>query len=190
LQWLQLMRQARPEISIRAESGLEPELMQGLIEGRTDIGVMYTPQSRPGLKIEQLFEEKLILVSTDPRGKPEPQPGYVYVDWGPEFYARHSACFPNFAGPSLSANIGWLGLQHLLENGGSGYFPKRIVLPHLKAKRLSLIGGAPEFSMPAYVVYPIEYNRDLFGSALEIMHRIASPETRLAAGRRTARRAS
>jgi DNA-binding transcriptional LysR family regulator len=190
LQWLQLMREARPEISIRAESGLEPELMQGLIEGRTDIGVMYTPQSRPGLKIEQLFEEKLILVSTDPRGKPEPQPGYVYVDWGPEFYARHSACFPNFAGPSLSANIGWLGLQHLLENGGSGYFPKRIVLPHLKARRLSLIGGAPEFSMPAYVVYPIEYNRDLFGSALEIMHRIASPETKMTARKRTARRAS
>jgi DNA-binding transcriptional LysR family regulator len=190
LQWLQLMREARPEISIRAESGLEPELMQGLIEGRTDIGVMYTPQSRPGLKIEQLFEEKLILVSTDPKGKPEPQPGYVYVDWGPEFYARHSACFPNFAGPSLSANIGWLGLQHLLENGGSGYFPKRIVLPHLKARRLSLIGGAPEFSMPAYVVYPIEYNRDLFGSALEIMHRIASPETKMTARKRTARRAS
>jgi hypothetical protein len=44
LQWLQLMREARPEISIRAESGLEPELMQGLVDGRIDIGVMYTPQ--------------------------------------------------------------------------------------------------------------------------------------------------
>jgi len=190
LQWLQLMKEARPEISIRAESGLEPELMAGLIEGRTDIGVMYTPQSRPGLKIEQLFEEKLILVSTDRKARPEPQPGYVYVDWGPEFYARHTACFPNFAGPSLSANIGWLGLQHVLENGGSGYFPKRIVLPHLKAKRLSVIAGAPEFSMPAYVVYPLDYDRDLFGSALEIMHRMGEPQTRKTAGRRAAKRAA
>jgi DNA-binding transcriptional LysR family regulator len=190
LQWLQLMKEARPEISIRAESGLEPELMAGLIEGRTDIGVMYTPQSRPGLKIEQLFEEKLILVSTDRKARPEPQPGYVYVDWGPEFYARHTACFPNFAGPSLSANIGWLGLQHVLENGGSGYFPKRIVLPHLKAKRLSVIAGAPEFSMPAYVVYPLDYDRDLFGSALEIMHRMGEPQTRRTAGRRAAKRAA
>ena len=190
LQWLQLMKEARPEISIRAESGLEPELMAGLIEGRTDIGVMYTPQSRPGLKIEQLFEEKLILVSTERKARPEPQPGYVYVDWGPEFYARHTACFPNFAGPSLSANIGWLGLQHVLENGGSGYFPKRIVLPHLKAKRLSVIAGAPEFSMPAYVVYPLDYDRDLFGSALEIMHRMGEPQTRKTAGRRAAKRAA
>jgi DNA-binding transcriptional LysR family regulator len=175
LKWLQMMREARPEVSVRAESGLEPELMQGIIDGRMDIGVMYTPQSRPGLKLEQLFEEKLVMVSTDAKSKPEPQPGYVYVDWGPEFYARHTACFPNFGSP-LTANIGWLGLQHVLENGGSGYFPERIVRPHLKAKRLNLIGNAPEFSMPAYVVYPLDCDRDLFGIALEIMHGIANSE--------------
>ena len=188
LEWLQSMRQARPEISIRAEGGHEPELMQGLVEGRIDIGVMYTPQSRPGLKIEQLFEEKLILVSTDPTGEPEPRPGYVYVDWGPEFYARHNACFPSFGGPPLTANLGWLGLQHVLENGGSGYFPKRIVLPYLKAKRLNLIDGAPEFSMPAYVVFPLECDRDLFGSALEIMHQIANTKAKTAVDVRTPKR--
>ena len=131
-----MMQTANPEISIRAESALEPELMQGLVEGRIDIGVMYTPQSRPGLKVEQLFEEQLILVSTDPRSEPGPQPGYVYVDWGPEFYARHSAFFPNFAGPSLTANIGWLGLQHVLENGGSGFFARRIVEPPSTRKQV------------------------------------------------------
>jgi LysR family transcriptional regulator, flagellar master operon regulator len=61
LRWLPLMQAEQPDISIRAESALEPELMQGLVEGRIDIGVMYTPQSRPGLKVEQLFEEQLIL---------------------------------------------------------------------------------------------------------------------------------
>ena len=185
LKWLQLFREARPEISVRAESALEPELMQGLIEGRMDIGVMYTPQNRPGLKLEQLFEEKLVMVSTNPKGKPEPQPGYVYVDWGPEFYARHSACFPNFGGPPLTANIGWLGLQHVLENGGSGYFPKRIVQPHLTAKRLTLIRNAPEFSMPAYAVYPVDCDRDLFGIALEFMHRIANSKARSKVGKQS-----
>ena len=90
------MRASHPEISIHAESALEPEIMQGLIEGRIDIGVMYTPQSRPGLKVEQLFEEHLILVSTDSGSEPEPQSGYVYVDWGPEFYAKHSTRFRIF----------------------------------------------------------------------------------------------
>ncbi|MDB5564995.1 MAG: hypothetical protein JWP84_1561 [Tardiphaga sp.] len=174
LRWLPLMRASHPDISVRAESALEPELMQGLVEGRIDIGVMYTPQSRPGLKVEQLFEEQLMLVSTDADSVPEPQPGYVYIDWGPEFYARHIACFPNFAGPSLTANIGWLGLQYVLENGGSGYFPRRIVQPLLKTGGLHPVAGAPEFFMPAYVAYPLDRDDSHISNAVAIMHRVAN----------------
>ncbi|MET4018800.1 DNA-binding transcriptional LysR family regulator [Bradyrhizobium sp. S3.2.12] len=178
LLWVPRMQEANPQISIRAESALEPELMQGLVEGRIDIGVMYTPQSRPGLKVELLIEEQLVLVSTNPRSDPEPQEGYVYVDWGPEFYARHSAVFPNFAGPALTANIGWLGLQHVLANGGSGYFAHRIVEPLLKARRLHLVVGAPKFSMPAYVVYSVDQPDDHVQSAIAIMRDLAAEQTR------------
>jgi LysR family transcriptional regulator, flagellar master operon regulator len=178
LRWLPLMQAEQPDISIRAESALEPELMQGLVEGRIDIGVMYTPQSRPGLKVEQLFEEQLILVSTDPKSAPEPQAGYVYVDWGPEFYARHSALFPNFAGPALTANIGWLGLQHVLENGGSGFFARRIVQPLLRTRRLHAVTGAPVFSMPAYVAYPLDPEGGQVARAIELMHHVADEHTR------------
>ena len=187
LQWLPLMRDNNPSISIRAESGLEPEIMQGLVEGRIDIGVMYTPQSRPGLKVELLFEEKLILVSTQPNSKSEPQADYVYVDWGPEFYTRHSACFPNFSGPSLTANIGWLGLQHVLKNGGSGYFPMRIVQAYLESKQLREVVGAPVFFMPAYVVHPLDFDRKFIGDAIDIMHRLASATTRTKVGTRAAK---
>jgi LysR family transcriptional regulator, flagellar master operon regulator len=55
LKWLPLMLKLAPDIAVRAEIGLEADLMQGLVEGRLDIGVMYTPQSRPGLKVELLF---------------------------------------------------------------------------------------------------------------------------------------
>jgi DNA-binding transcriptional LysR family regulator len=167
------MREQNPDISIRAESGLEGEIMPGLIEGRVDIGVMYTPQSRPGFTVERLFDERLVLISTDPEALPEPQRGYVYVDWGPEFYTRHKTFFPNFGGPSLSVNIGWLGLQHLLHNGGSGYFPLRIVLPHLRSKKLTVVGRAPEFSLPAYAVYSTEFDKDVFRNALGLMHEVA-----------------
>src|SRR3546814_2416996 len=124
LRWLPLMRRAAPDVSLRAEIGFEADLMLGLIEGRLDLGVMYAPQSRPGLEVEMLFEERMLLVSTDPSGRPEPGPDYVYVDWGPEFYARHSASFPNFIGPALSANIGWLGPPPVLAPGGPGSFPE------------------------------------------------------------------
>lgn len=113
---------AAPDISVRAEIGFEDDPMQGLVEGRIDIGVMYTAQSRPGLTVERLLEERLALVTTERDAGPEPADGYVFVDWGPEFYAQHGVFFPEFPGSALVVNIGWLGLQHILRHGGSGYF--------------------------------------------------------------------
>jgi len=136
--------------------------------------VMYTPQSRPGLKVEMLLEERLILVSTDPAAAPEPGPGYVLIDWGPEFYARHSASFPNFIGPGLTANIGWLGLQHVTAQGGSGYFPARLVRDHLDAGRLTHLKEAPSFSLPAYAVYPADLDPAILDPALSAMRRLAA----------------
>ncbi|MEQ8355929.1 MAG: LysR family transcriptional regulator [Kiloniellaceae bacterium] len=174
LHWLPLMRELAPDVSLRAEIGFESDLMQGLVEGRLDIGVMYTPQSRPGLKVEALVEEQLILVSTDATGPPEPGPGYVYIDWGPEFYVRHSASFPNFIGPGLSANIGWLGLQHVLANGGSGYFPARLVRGFLEDGRLTRLTAAPSFSLAAYAVHPADFDADLLDTALGALRRLAA----------------
>jgi len=165
-----------PGISVRAEIGLERELMQGLIEGQIDIGVMYTPESRPGLKVEHLFEERLVLASTERRSGPEPGAGYVYVDWGPEFFARHGASFPEFQGAALTANIGWLGLEHVLQNGGAGYFPHRLVRPHLPRRRLKIVQDAPEFTLAAYLVYPSDGDIEIVGPALSAIRRAASQE--------------
>ena len=41
--------------TVSAEFGFESDLMQGLFDGRPDIGVMYTPQSRPGMVVEKLL---------------------------------------------------------------------------------------------------------------------------------------
>ena len=177
LRWLPDMRESAPDISVRAEIGLEPDLMQGLVEGRLDIGVMYTPQSRPGLKVELLFEETLVLVSTDAGRALAPGSGYVYIDWGPEFYAEHSASFSDFMGPGLTANIGWLGLQHIIANGGSGYFPRRVAQPYLDDGQLKPLRDAPQFKLPAYIVYPSEGRPDFLDHALDGIRRIATADT-------------
>lgn len=183
LRWLPLMRAVAPDISVRAEIGFESDLMQGLVEGRLDIGVMYTPQSRPGLTVEELLEERLVFVSTDSSGASEPGPGYVYVDWGPEFYAKHSASFPDYIGPALSANIGWLGLHHILGAGGSGYFPLRLVRPFLANKELIRFREAPEFWLPTYVVYPNDADMAVLGPALGALRQVARSEDEASASR-------
>jgi DNA-binding transcriptional LysR family regulator len=173
LQALARIRAAAPDVALRAEIGLEEELMLGLVEGRVDIGVMYTPQSRPGLSVEQLLQEELVLVSTEPADSNPLGAGYVYVDWGPEFRAQHSASFPEFAGPGLATNVGWLGLQQILEIGGAGYFPRRLVAQRLASGRLHEI-VAPAFRLPAYLVYPLERDESAFDPALTIIREIAA----------------
>ncbi len=173
LECLPLLRETAPEISLRAEVGFEEDLMHGLVEGRVNIAVMYTPQSLPGLTVERLLEERLVLVSTVEKGAPEPAAGYVYIDWGAEFYAQHSVHFPDYAGAGVLANIGWLGLQHVLQSGGSGYFPLRLVAPHLASGSLHRREAAPEFRLPAYAVYPNE-PRPALDLALAALRRIAA----------------
>lgn len=159
VEWLARLRTTMPDISFHAEIGFEADLMQGLIDGRIDVGVMYTPQRRPRLELRPLLNERLVLVaSTAPKGRDAP---YIYVDWGPEFYAQHSASYPEMAGPAVSVNIGWLGLRYLLDHGGSGYFPLRLVRRLLSAGILVRVADAPEFDMPAWLICSEDRNRRL-----------------------------
>lgn len=165
------IRREAPDLAVRSEIGFEDDLMQGLVEGRVDIGVMYTPQNRPGLRVQPLHEETLVYVTTDPEIAELPGDGYVYVDWGPEFASQHSASFPDFAGARLSANVGWLGLQHILAYGGSGYFPLRLVKDELVLGRLHRRPEAPDFTLPAYVVHQSEPDPATVGVVVNLIVR-------------------
>lgn len=168
------IRKAVPDIAIRAEMGFEDELIQGLVEGRTNIAVMYTPQSRPGLVVEPLLEEHLVYVSTSDDTHNPPGENYVYIDWGPEFASKHSAAFPDFLGAGLSANIGWLGLTHILAYGGAGYFPLRLVKHELAARRLHRHPDAPDFRLPAYLVYPADPPSEALGLVLRVVREVTA----------------
>jgi DNA-binding transcriptional LysR family regulator len=143
LRWLPIFAALAPDVAVRALTGFEEDLMQFLIDGRTDIGVMYTPQARPGLTIEPLLEEHLVMVSTRADPPREPARDYVYVDWGAEFSTQHCLAFPNFVGAALTVNIGWLGLQHLLASGGTGYFPARMLREHELTGRVHRVPSCP-----------------------------------------------
>jgi LysR family transcriptional regulator, flagellar master operon regulator len=126
------------------------------------------------LKVEPLLEDRLVFVTTHAGDGPEPGDGYVYVDWGPEFYARHNAMFPDFAAPAITVNIGWLGLQHIVVNGGSGFFPYRLIHEFVESGRLTIPSGSAEFVLPAYVVYPVDGIPDLLPQILRSMHRLVA----------------
>ena len=174
LDWLVWMRHAAPQLALRAEVGLPESLINQVSEGTLDIGVVYAPHQRPGLKIELLIEEKLVLVTTSRRGQVQRAADYVFVDWGPEFAARHNVAFPELSNAGTFVGLGPLGLRYILEAGGSGYFRLNMVQPYLENGRLRLVAGAAGIAYPAYAVYSESADANLLTSALVGLRHVAA----------------
>ena len=180
LDWLVWMRRSAPQLGVRAQVRLPEELMSQVAAGVIDIAVMYAPQYRPGLKIELLVKEKLVLVTTAgakrrrrAAGAPRAE-DYVFVDWGPDFAAHHNLSFPQLSNPGTYVDLGPLALQFILSAGGSGYFRAQAVAPYLRSRRLRLVRGAPEFMFPAYAVYAEAADPKLVAPALAGLRHVAA----------------
>lgn len=173
--WIGEIRRTIPDIAIRGEIGFEDDLMRGLIQGRIDIGMMYTPQHSAGLLIEHLFDETLILLASEPDRR-WPDPDYVYVDWGPAFYTKHANCFPDLEGPAQRVNIGWLAAQLVSRNGGSCFLPERIAAPLVAAGRLFPLANSPSFTLPAYMVSARAADHDILRQVVDLLRAAALRE--------------
>ncbi|GLU41136.1 MULTISPECIES: LysR family transcriptional regulator [Pseudomonas] len=150
LRWVSRIRQTIDSYAVRAEIGSGEALLRQLELGVLDAALVYQPHYWPGMQVEQLLEEKLILVRAK---NPEP---YVYIDWGEGFRQQHDSALPDKARAPVAFNLGPLALQYILENGGSGYFRTRVVQSYLDKGVLRRVPRAPEFSYPTYLVYSRE----------------------------------
>ncbi len=188
--WLIWMRRSAPQLALRTQVGLPEGLMNQVSDGVIDIAVMYAPQHRPGLKIELLMKEKLVLVTTARRKTAPRSSDYVYVDWGPDFAAHHNLAFPELSNPGTYVGLGPLGREYILKAGGSGYFRMQAVAPYLRSGRLSLVRGAPAFLYPAYAVYSEGADAKIVTPALAGLRHVAAAQqagrTRRARGERKA----
>jgi LysR family transcriptional regulator, flagellar master operon regulator len=175
VEWLVWMRAEASDIALRTEISPPIDLLDRVANGSLDIAIVYAPQHRPGLMIEFLMEEKLVLVTTH-RALSEPSASdYIYVDWGREFAELHAIAFPELSAGGISANLGPLARDYLLAAGGSGYFRQKVVRSHLQSGRLFRIAGAPEFPYPAYAVYAHHAKMDMLEPAIAGLKQVTSP---------------
>ena len=98
---------------------------------------------------------------------------YVFVDWGPEFRSGHGRNFPDLAPPSMFLGLGSLALNYILDNGGSGYLPERVIRPYLGTGQLVLVPEAPVYSQPAFVVYSADGDAAILNTALKGLRHVA-----------------
>ena len=174
--WLGWMRAQAADVALRVEADYSDSLARQLVDGLLDVGVMYVPRTTPGLVIEPLLDERLILVATEPRtvraGSLE---DYVLVHWGDDFQAAHARAFPEMLAPTIAVGLGAIGLRTILDHGGSGYFLESTVRHLIARRRLHRVADAPVFRRPAYLVYPANpVDPELLQLALEGLRLAAS----------------
>ncbi len=178
--WLPWMRREAPNVALRAEFSITETLMQNLMTGILDMAIMYRPQMRPGLELELLMEESLVLVSDKVLAEGDPGDNYVYVDWGVEFQESHSLQFPDFFIPGLVVGNAALGLEYIKRSGGAGYFPIRMVRPLIEKGLLHRVAWAQAYLYPVYLLYRHGLDEQTRDTAIAGLRHIAGRETEAA----------
>lgn len=174
MRWLRLLERLMPDVALRAEMGMPDRLIRLMLEGILDIGVMYTPELRPGLEVEVIMEDTLVLASCDPNHSGGIDRDYVFVDWGPEFLQAHKTYFPEFRASHVTLGLGTMSARYVIEHHRSAYFPARYIEDEVEAGTLHVVAEAPVFPFPVYAVWHAESDSDLVDRALATLRRVAS----------------
>jgi len=173
LDWVLWMRRNLPQTALRVHVDVPQDLINQVASGLVDAAVMYAPPHRPGLKIDLLLDEKLVMVTTGKGPLANGEADQVGVDWGANFTQDYASSFPGAPHPGVSFNLGPLALGYILEAGGSGYFRMRAVQHLVQSGRLHLVPGQPQFSYPIHVVYSSNLDDALIQPAIEGLRSVA-----------------
>ena len=173
--WIDQMQSAMPDLNIRAELGMPDRLTRFLIEGITQIGLLYTPQLRPGLSADMVLEEELVLVASWKGATCDGLTGrYVFVDWGPEFIGAHAIALPDLTNPGLTFSLGAMVAEYVINRQAAAYLPARYVKKYLDSGDLHLVADAPRFPYPVWAVWRTDMDKDVRDMALSRLNLVSS----------------
>ncbi len=165
--WIAWLRTAHGHLAVTAKMGASDVLMERLVEGTLDLAIVYRAHARPGLCIEHLFDEELVLVGSASEKLERPGINYVFVNWGPEFSADHAEAYPELSRSGLQLDLGAIAINYLLDTSASGYFPWRVAKPYIDEGRLQVARRAQRFVYPVYAAYPEERDERAYQPILE-----------------------
>lgn len=134
--WMKQLRVDQPAVALEAEVRHSSSLVERLAHGLLHAAVVYEPQLHHGITMEPLFEDKMVLVTREPRQRVRWHPRYVLCQWTAEFRAQHDAIMPVDVTPPVVFSDGVFALDYILKCGGSAYFPLRMIVGHLEQGRL------------------------------------------------------
>lgn len=173
--WIDALRAAVPDLGLRADMGSTEDLTRAMTEGVMQVMLTHSPRVRPGLSVERLIEDELVLVAPWAGATPDDLAGrYAQVDWGPDFMAFQAQHLPGLAAPGLTLGVGALATRFSVGRGMAAFLPAAHVKRHVDAGRLHLVEGVPGFSYPVWSVWRDDLDEDLARIAADTLQEVAA----------------
>ena len=149
--WLQRIRTARPELAIKAIAAAPSQLNRELEEDDLDIVFLYEPVLRRGIRIEQIFADRLVLLTSRP--DTDWRKNYTRIDWGESANLQVSARVGDLPNPGLDLGLGVLSLDWLVASGASGYAPERLAMNKISEGKLHIVNEMPSIDFSPFVCW-------------------------------------
>lgn len=162
-----------PDLNIRAELGMPDRLTRFLIDGTIELGLLYMPQLRPGLAVEKLMDEDLVLVASWPNPTMDLGGKYVFVDWGAEFVIAHSEVLPELTNPGTTFSLGAMVAEYIVNRQAAAYLPARYVKKYLDSGQLHLVPDAPSFPYPVWAVWREDLDPEIREIAKDVLRKVS-----------------
>jgi len=155
--WMDRILRDMPRVALHAEADYSPQMINDILFGNLDIGVMYAPRFLPEIQFELLMKQRFVLVSSEARKLRDVDlPTYVRAGYTPSLEKIHSELLPEFSRPRLSVGLDLLAISHLKRNGGSAYVPEHAVAGLKAEGAASIVSDAPVIEQPVYFAIHIK----------------------------------
>jgi DNA-binding transcriptional LysR family regulator len=150
--WVAELRRVLSHLAVHVESDYSDAMVDAIVFGNLEIAVMYTPQYRPGLSVEHLFDERFSMVATRALALEDVHvEDYVLNATSPHFKARHSELLPRLQHAPLSMGLSNMNVDYLRAHGGVTYLPERMSRPLTASGEFHPVKGAPVIPQPVFV---------------------------------------
>lgn len=149
--WLNSVTTAMPQYAIRASAAAPAQLNRALREHELDVALLYDPALRAGIRVEQLADDRLVLVTARP--KHEWREIFVQFDWGERANAKLRTRMDDLPQTGLELDLGILSLEWLISTGSAGFVPEGMARRYLREGMLAIVPGMPSVEFSPFICW-------------------------------------
>lgn len=154
-----------PEVSLRQITGHSADIVQRMLDGLVDVGVVYIPPHHPDIEIMPLFSHSLQLVAhpSFPLEKTPLTPDdlkklpFFHLNWGPPFTEWYEQLFGKHYIPTFQADNATTFVRFVLSGDGLGFLLDDIAEEFLRKGELKKVPLPADLEIPkrdTYLIYP------------------------------------